>query len=688
MGCSLPPDTSHNEDIHQVERGLRPAAVAADAPVPQWSLHERMNRWNVPGASIAVIDDGALAWARGYGVLEAGGADSVTARTRFQSASISKPVAAFAALRLVGDGALALDAPVNRHLRMWPVPENEFTRDTSVTLRGLLSHTAGTTVSGFPGYPAGDSIPSLVQVLNGAPPANTPPIRVDTRPGTTMLDSVLLKTPMRFLLLILLSLSLSLPATAAPPDTSLANRLDTLMPELLERYQIPGAAVAVIRGGEVVKARGYGFTDAEYRTPMTAETVLKIGSISKPVAAWGVMTLVEAGRIDLDVPINRYLDRLQLTSDTYDADGVTVRRILNHTSGLARGSYPGYKPGSTPPDLIAALKGEVTLPPGLAHEARLVAASASTFAYSNTAYSVLDALVEDVTGQSFPDYLRTAVLEPLGMRHSAFGWPDSVRQHAAAPHNMWSDTEPIRRATGNAYGNLNATIADFARWAAASVDAATAPRGRGVLPLATIDTMLTAGRGDWGLGYEVETLPDGTELWGHSGWSVGWMARFHVDPATGHGLVVLTNADPYGFMVTRGAHCAWVKQDYGVSFDRFCQQSALGLTAAAFHDTTATAAIDQVRAQVEANPDAIYIDETEFYVLGERLLEHRNVHHTIEVFRWNLELHPDAWQAHYYLGEAHAQAGDTQEAIRRFERSLELNPEHPFVTRRLDTIRN
>jgi CubicO group peptidase (beta-lactamase class C family) len=286
--------------------------------------------------------------------------------------------------------------------------------------------------------------------------------------------------------------------------------------------------------------------------------VLKIGSISKPVAAWGVMTLVEAGRIDLDAPINRYLDRLQLTSDTYDVDGVTVRRILNHTSGLARGSYPGYEPGSTPPDLVAALNGEVAPPSGLAHEARITAAPGSTFAYSNTAYSVLDVLVEDVTGQSLPDYLRTAVLEPLGMHRSAFGWPDSIRQHAAAPHNMWSDTEPIRQATGNAYGNLNATIADFARWAAAMVDGSTALRGRGVLSPATIDSMLTAGRSDWGLGYEVETLPDGTELWGHSGWSIGWMARFHIDPATGNGLAVLTNADPYGFMVTRGAHCAWV----------------------------------------------------------------------------------------------------------------------------------
>jgi hypothetical protein len=89
------------------------------------------------------------------------------------------------------------------------------------------------------------------------------------------------------ILLVLISLSLSLPATAAPPDTSLADRLDALMPELLDRYQIPGVAVALIRGDEVAMARGYGFADAEYRTPMTAQTVLNVASIAKPVAALG-----------------------------------------------------------------------------------------------------------------------------------------------------------------------------------------------------------------------------------------------------------------------------------------------------------------------------------------------------------------------------------------------------------------
>jgi CubicO group peptidase (beta-lactamase class C family) len=150
------------------------------------ALTERMRRWHVPGVSVAVIEGGRLAWARGYGVTQAGTNDTVTAHTRFQAASISKPVTAWAALRLVEQEALSLDEPVNRRLHTWTIPPSEHTRDTSVTLRALLSHTAGVTVSGFPGYAPGDTIPSLPQILNGAPPANTPPIRVDTTPGRTM----------------------------------------------------------------------------------------------------------------------------------------------------------------------------------------------------------------------------------------------------------------------------------------------------------------------------------------------------------------------------------------------------------------------------------------------------------------------------------------------------------------------
>jgi CubicO group peptidase (beta-lactamase class C family) len=160
-------------------------SVVAGEPIPESALREAMERAHVPAVSIAVIRAGEIEWARGYGVRKAGGADRVDDGTLFQAASISKPVTAAGALRLVETGALSLDEDANRSLTSWKIPENELTARHPVTLRGLLSHSAGMTVAGFPGYAAGAELPSLVQILDGERPANTAPVRVEIEPGTT-----------------------------------------------------------------------------------------------------------------------------------------------------------------------------------------------------------------------------------------------------------------------------------------------------------------------------------------------------------------------------------------------------------------------------------------------------------------------------------------------------------------------
>ncbi|HET7550547.1 MAG TPA: serine hydrolase, partial [Gemmatimonadaceae bacterium] len=179
-------DTQASDSVAEreraVESGLLPGVLVAGDSVPTYSIAARMEHYKVPGISIAVINDGKIEWARGYGVQEVGSSDSVTASTRFQAASISKPVAATAALRLVEEGKLKLDANVNDELKSWRVPDNKFTAKQPVTLAEILSHTAGLTVHGFPGYAAGEKVPSPVDVLDGK--GNTDPVRVDTVPGS------------------------------------------------------------------------------------------------------------------------------------------------------------------------------------------------------------------------------------------------------------------------------------------------------------------------------------------------------------------------------------------------------------------------------------------------------------------------------------------------------------------------
>src|SRR5277367_6294733 len=143
-----------------------------------------MNKHGVPGVSVAVFRGFQLEWALGYGVTSLDTKKPVDALTLFQAASISKPVAALAALRLVQDKRLNLDRNVNEYLLSWKLQENELTRSTPVTLRYLLSHTAGLTVHGFKGYSLGESVPTLQQVLDGQKPANSEPVRVTVAPGT------------------------------------------------------------------------------------------------------------------------------------------------------------------------------------------------------------------------------------------------------------------------------------------------------------------------------------------------------------------------------------------------------------------------------------------------------------------------------------------------------------------------
>ena len=149
------PDTV-NAHIHRIETTVVDMPMGENEPPLRLDLQKLMQLYKVPGLSVAVIDNFQIVWAKAYGVIEPGSTTPVTPRTLFQAGSISKPVAATGALYLVEQGKLSLDEDVNRKLKTWKVPENEFTKNEKVTLRRLMSHTAGLTVHGFPGYDVND----------------------------------------------------------------------------------------------------------------------------------------------------------------------------------------------------------------------------------------------------------------------------------------------------------------------------------------------------------------------------------------------------------------------------------------------------------------------------------------------------------------------------------------------------
>jgi CubicO group peptidase (beta-lactamase class C family) len=177
------------ERISRVENGLLPTIVFKGEIAKPFTFANRMKHHNVPGMSIAVMNDGAIAWERGFGVTEVGATKAITPMILFQAGAVSKPVAALAVMRMVELGKLDLDEDVNTRLVGWKVPQNRFTVTEKVTLRRLLSHTAGVTIDSFPGYSDEKVLPSLLQVLSGREPARNALVTVDLIPGSKYRES-------------------------------------------------------------------------------------------------------------------------------------------------------------------------------------------------------------------------------------------------------------------------------------------------------------------------------------------------------------------------------------------------------------------------------------------------------------------------------------------------------------------
>ena len=175
------------ERILRIENNIQPILQIEGEEVPTNSIDERMKELNIPGLSIAVVSGGKLDWAKGYGLADKAENRFVDTTTMFLAGSISKPVSALRAHQLVEQGKLGLDENINDYLISWEVPENEFTKKEKVTLRRILNHTAGLTVWGFPGYDKGDTIPSVVDVLDGN--GNTDSVRVYKVPGESWMYS-------------------------------------------------------------------------------------------------------------------------------------------------------------------------------------------------------------------------------------------------------------------------------------------------------------------------------------------------------------------------------------------------------------------------------------------------------------------------------------------------------------------
>jgi CubicO group peptidase (beta-lactamase class C family) len=257
------------------------------------------------------------------------------------------------------------------------------------------------------------------------------------------------------------------------------------------------------------------------------------------------MRLVENGQLDLDAPVEQYLTRWHLPPSSFDASGVTVRRLLSHSAGLSLHGYPGLSPDLKLPSLEESLSGNN----GGAGEVQIVMEPGTQFSYSGGGFTLLQLIIEEVTGKTFSTYMQREVLDPLGMSHSSFEWRGDLRPATAVAYSASGSPLPNYLFTEQAAAGLYTTAPDLARFVAAEMrDPEGEPAGRGVLAPETLVLMfkpaIKTGIGmGWGLGQSVATLPDGSKVIQHSGKNEGWNANIMANPQWGVGVVILTNSD-------------------------------------------------------------------------------------------------------------------------------------------------
>lgn len=314
-----------------------------------------------------------------------------------------------------------------------------------------------------------------------------------------------------------------------------ADKVDDYVRGQMQERHVPGAAIAVIRNGKIVKAEGYGLANVELNVPATKETVFEIGSITKQITAAAIMLLVEEGKINLDEKIGKYLPN---TPESWNK--VTVRHLLTHTSGVK--SYTGIASGF---ELTKRLKRDDFIKAIGAYP--LEFEPGERYNYSNSGYNLLGFIIESVSGKSYWDFLRERIFKPLGMNSTGDRDPRFIIKNRASGYE-WENNQLVGRdydlTDVFSAGAIISTVLDLAKWDAAL-------RGNSFLKEESkkaIWTQFVLNNGKpypYGFGWNVIEFR-GHNLLSHGGQTAGFAAnisRYVDDDLT---VIVLTNLGDIG----------------------------------------------------------------------------------------------------------------------------------------------
>lgn len=319
----------------------------------------------------------------------------------------------------------------------------------------------------------------------------------------------------------------------------------------MQKAGVPGLSVAVIRDFAIHWTRGYGVADVGTGAKTAPDTLFQAASISKPVAAMAVLRSVQDGRLTLDDDVNRYLASWQVPASAHTASQpVTLRGLLSHTSGADDGfGFPGYKPAAPRPTTVQILDGA---PPSNVKAVLFARPPLTAYKYSGGGLTLVELLLTDVFRRPFPEILRDTVLDPIGMRDSAYEQPLSAARdaRAARAHDRAGAARDVK---WHVYPELAAaglwtTAPDLARFGIELQRALQGTSSR-VLRRATALEMATpVGVGPFAVGMEIGQEGEGWYLT-HGGSNWGFRCLLVLHKLKGYGFAAMTNGDAGGAVI-------------------------------------------------------------------------------------------------------------------------------------------
>ncbi len=341
-----------------------------------------------------------------------------------------------------------------------------------------------------------------------------------------------------------LSTATTTPSAVDPIFEPLHERIKAAM----QRLNVPGVAVGILHDGKEHTA-GFGVTNVDHPSPVSAETLFQIGSITKTLTATAVMRLVEAGALDLDTPIRAYVPDLTL-ADGSVATRVTLRHLLTHTAGW-EGDFALTLNTGRGDDALAGFI-------AVMREAEQQTPLGAVWSYNNAGFYLAGRVIELVSGKPYETAAKELALAPLGMTHAYF-FPEEVMLHSfVVGHNVVGERAEVARPwpiprNANPAGGITTSVGDLLRYARFELGDGTAADGARILSRASLDLMQTpavpADEGRRvGLAWFIQEI-EGVRLIGHGGGTIGQVSLFQFAPERGFALTILTNADRGGELI-------------------------------------------------------------------------------------------------------------------------------------------